>query len=191
LTGDDSEGHFENIYLLAKATNNVASGVAIEVKGDNTDLYVNGCVFDGWQTFAIAYNGQWDSFWIHDNVFRNMVHPNQWYIGEVLRNTWPGEAYTDTISMVGNLMVAINAYVSCPVTKWYMKYFQFDDNTVLYTFKNPFFIFNMTEGTMNNNIFYGNYAGGVDRTEDPWWDNIWEGEMGPNWFPDTSKAITP
>ena len=41
LTGDDSEGHFENIYLLAKATNGESTyGTAIEVKGDNFDLYV-------------------------------------------------------------------------------------------------------------------------------------------------------
>ena len=181
LAGSDAEGVFSDLYLLANATNGAASGVAIEVKGDNVDLYVEGCVFDAWHTFAIGYNGQWDSFWIHDNVFRNMVHPNQQYIGEVLRNTWPGEAYTDTVSMVGNLMIGINGYAAAPVSKWYMKYFQFDGNAVMYTFKNPFFIFNMTEGTMNDNIFYGNYAGGVDRAEDPWWDNLW--------FPDTSYGV--
>ena len=181
LTGDETEGNFVNLYLLAKATNNVASGVAIEVKGDHTVLNVALCVFDAWHTFAIAYNGQWDSFYIEGNVFRNMVHPNQWYIGEVLRNTWPGEAYTDTVVMSGNLMLGVNGYAAAPVTKWHMNYFEFDDNAVLYTFKNPFFIFNMTEGTMNDNIFYGNYAGGVDRTEDPWWDNLW--------FPDTSFGV--
>ena len=181
LAGSDAFGYFGDLYLLANATNGAASGVAIEVKGDNVDLYVEGCVFDAWHTFAIGYNGQWDSFWIHDNVFRNMVHPNQQYIGEVLRNTWPGEAYTDTVSMVGNLMIGINGYAAAPVSKWYMKYFQFDGNAVMYTFKNPFFIFNMTEGSMNDNIFYGNYAGGVDRAEDPWWDNLW--------FPDTSYGV--
>ena len=181
LTGDETEGNFVNLYLLAKATNNVASGVAIEVKGDHTVLNVALCVFDAWHTFAIAYNGQWDSFYIEGNVFRNMVHPNQWYIGEVLRNTWPGEAYTDTVVMSGNLMLGVNGYAAAPVTKWHMNYFEFNDNAVIYTFKNPFFIFNMTEGTMNDNIFYGNYAGGVDRTEDPWWDNLW--------FPDTSFGV--
>ncbi len=181
LTGDETEGNFVNLYLLAKATNNVASGVAIEVKGDHTVLNVGACVFDAWHTFAIAYNGQWDSFYIEGNVFRNMVHPNQWYIGEVLRNTWPGEAYTDTVVMSGNLMLGVNGYAAAPVTKWHMNYFEFNDNAVIYTFKNPFFIFNMTEGEMNDNIFYGNYAGGVDRTEDPWWDNLW--------FPDTSFGV--
>jgi hypothetical protein len=102
-----------------------------------------------------------------------MVHPNQWYIGEVIRNEWPGEAYTDTMSFVGNTMFCINGYAAAPVTKWYTTYFEFSNNKVVYTFKNPFFIFNVTDGRINNNIFYANYSGGVDQTEHPWWDNLW------------------
>ena len=151
------------------------------IKGDETDLFVGNCVFDGFHTFAIAYNGQWDNFYIWGNVFRNLVHPNQWYIGEVLRNTWPGEAYTGEVWMEENLMIGVNGYAAAPVSKWYMESFNFNDNAVLFTFKNPFFIFNMTEGEMNDNVFYGNYAGGVDRTEDPWWDNLW--------YPDTSFGV--
>ncbi len=181
LTGDESEGNFENLYLSAYATNGVASGTAIEVKGDETDLWVDGCVFDGFHTFAIAYNGQWDNFYISQNIFRNLVHPNQWYIGEVLRNTWPGEAYTGEVYMWENLMLGVNGYAAAPVSKWYMEEFVFMDNAVLFTFKNPFFIFNMTQGEISNNIFYGNYAGGVDRTEDPWWDNLW--------YPDSSYGV--
>jgi hypothetical protein len=45
---------------------------------------------------------------------------------------------------------------------------------VIYTFKNPFFIFNVTNAKINDNIFYGMYAGGVDQTEHPWWDNLFE-----------------
>ena len=178
LTGSGSNCTFQNLYLLSNATNNTANGggIAMEVKGDSTRLTVDNCVFDGWQTFAIGYNGQWDSFFISNSHFRNMVHPNQWYIGEVIRNTWPGEAYTDTMSFTGNVMLAVNGYAAAPVTKWYTKYFQFDNNRVLYTFKNPFFIFNMTEGTINNNVFYGNYSGGVDQAENPWWDNLWYGD---------------
>ncbi len=176
ITGNETAVAIQNLYLLAKATNNVANadGVAIQVSADNVRLSVDNSVFDGWQAFAIGYNGNWDSFFITDSHFRNMVHPNQWYIGEVIRNEWPGEAYTDTLSMVGNRMIAVNGYAAAPVTKFYMNYFEFVDNKVVYTFKNPFFIFNATEAKINNNIFYGNYAGGVDQTEHPWWDNLWE-----------------
>lgn len=183
INAADAKATFQNLYLCAIATNNVASGngIAMEVKGDNVRLTVDNCVFDGWQTFAIGYNGQWDDFFITNCNFRNMVHPNQWYIGEVIRNTWPGEAYTDTMSFVGNTMLGVNGYAACPVTKWYTKYFEFNNNKVLYTFKNPFFIFNVTNAKINNNHFYGNYSGGVDQAENPWWDNLW--------YPDTSYGV--
>jgi hypothetical protein len=183
LNGAGIKGTFENLYLLALATNNTANGggVAIQVSGDNVRLTMDNCVFDGWQTFAIGYNGQWDDFFITNCHFRNMVHPNQWYIGEVIRNEWPGEAYTDTMSFVGNTMLGINGYAAAPVTKWYTKYFEFIDNKVLYTFKNPFFIFNVTDAKINDNVFYGNYAGGVDQAEHPWWDNLW--------YPDSTYGV--
>ena len=78
MTGDNTKGMLKDLYLLAVATNNTANGggVAVEVKGDSSNLYVDHCVFDGWQTFAIGYNGQWDSFFITNSHFRNMVHPN-------------------------------------------------------------------------------------------------------------------
>ena len=183
LNGAGIQGYFKDLYLLAKATNNTANadGIAIQVSADSVRLTVENCVFDGWQAFAIGYNGQWDNFFIRGSHFRNMVHPNQWYIGEVIRNEWPGEAYTDTLSFVGNTMLCINGYAACPVTKWYTRYFEFVDNKVLYTFKNPFFIFNVTEARINGNVFYGNYAGGVDQTEHPWWDNLW--------YPDSSYGV--
>jgi hypothetical protein len=178
MTGDNTKGMLKDLYLLAVATNNTASGagVAVEVKGDSSNLYVDHCVFDGWQTFAIAYNGQWDSFFITNSHFRNMVHPNQHYIGEVLRNTWPGEAYTDSVVMTNNVMLAVNGYAAAPVTKWYQTYFEFSYNKVLYTFKNPFFIFNVTDAKINNNWFYGAYSGGVAGGENPWWDVLWNAD---------------
>ncbi|HGY54201.1 MAG TPA: T9SS type A sorting domain-containing protein [Caldithrix abyssi] len=183
FTGAGTNVVVRNLYLLAIATNNTANGggIAIRVTADDVRLTVDNCVFDGWQTFGISYNGQWDDFFITNSHFRNFVHPNQWYIGEVLRNEWPGEAYTDTVSMVGNTMLCLNGYASAPVTKYYETYFEFNENKVLYTFKNPFFIFNVTKGKMNDNIFYANYSGGVDQTEHPWWDNLW--------YPDSSYGV--
>ncbi|MDP2883883.1 MAG: hypothetical protein Q8P51_02530, partial [Ignavibacteria bacterium] len=170
------KGTYKNLYLLALATNNTANvaGVALQVSADNVSLTVDNCVFDGWLGFAIGYNGNWDDFFVTNSNFRNMVHPNQWYVGEVLRNEWPGEVYTDTISFKYNTMTCINGYAAAPVTKYYTRYFEFVGNNVIYTFKNPFFIFNVTNAKINDNIFYGMYAGGVDQTEHPWWDNLFE-----------------
>ncbi len=183
VNGAGAKVSVENVYILAYATNNTANGdgVAISVTADNVRLTVENCVFDGWQAFGIGYNGQWCDFFLNNNNFRNFVHPNQHYIGEVIRNTWPGEAYTDTLSMVGNTMLCVNGYAAAPVTKYYETFFEFVGNKVLYTFKNPFFIFNATDAKINDNVFYANYAGGVDTTENPWWDNLW--------FPDTTYGV--
>jgi hypothetical protein len=177
------EATLQNLYLLAYAPNNNANaaGVAISVTADDVRLTVDNCVFDGWQGFGIGYSGNWDDFFVSNSHFRNFIHPNQWYVGEVIRNTWPGEAYTDTMSFTGNTMLCVNGYAACPVTKYYETYFEFNNNKVLYTFKNPFFIFNVTDAKINNNIFYGLYAGGVDTLENPWWDNLWN--------PDTTYGV--
>lgn len=183
ISGAGANVRLEHLYLLAYATDNTVhgDGVAISVTADDVRLTVENNVFDGWQTFGIGYNGNWCDFFINDNTFRNFVHPNQHYLGEVIRNTWPGEAYTDTLVMKRNTMLCVNGYAAAPVTKYYETYFEFSDNTVLYTFKNPFFIFNVTDAKINNNIFYGTYAGGVDQAENPWWDNLW--------FPDSSYGV--
>jgi hypothetical protein len=176
-------GTFKNLYLLALATNNTANaaGVALQLSADNVRLTVDNCVFDGWLGFAMGYSGNWDDFFVTNSDFRNMVHPNQWYVGEVLRNEWPSEAFTDTISFKYNIMSCINGYAAAPVTKYYTRYFEFVGNKVIFTFKNPFFIFNVTNAKINDNVFYGNYAGGVDQTENPWWDNLWS--------PDSSYGV--
>jgi hypothetical protein len=172
-------GTFKNLYLLALATNNSpnAAGTAIQVSADHVTTIVDNCVFDNWLGFALGYNGNWDNFTITGSKFLNMVHPNQQYVGEVLRNEWSAtSAYTGSVIMRDNTILCVNGYAAGPVTKLYMTYFEFSDNIVAYTFKNPFFIFNATKAKIDNNVFYANYAGGVDMTENPWWDNLWVGD---------------
>jgi len=183
LNGKKTKGTFKNLYLLGLAINNTANGggVAIQVAGDSVRLEVDNVVFDEWQTFAIGYNGNYDKFFVTNSKFRNMVHPNQWYIGEALRNTWPGEVATDSVVFKFNTFFCLNGYASAPVSKYLVKYFDFSHNSVIYTFKNPLFIFNVTNAKINDNIWYGTYAGGVDETENPWWDNLW--------YPDTTYGV--
>ncbi len=180
FTGANSNVVFKNIYILGIAPNGSVSndGIAIQVSADNIRVTVDNCVFEEWRAFAIGYNGNWDKFFITNSKFRNMNHPNQWYIGEVLRNEWPGAAYTDSVVMKYNTIFCVNGYAAAPVTKYYMTYFEFNHNNVVYTFKNPFFIFNVTDAKINNNIFYGAWAGGISKQEYPWWDQLWSPEIG-------------
>ena len=180
FNGANTNVVFKNLYFLGIAPNGSVSndGIAIQVSADNIRVSVDNCVFEEWRAFAIGYNGNWDKFFITNSKFRNMNHPNQWYVGEVLRNEWPGAAYTDSVVMKYNTIFCVNGYAAAPVTKYYMTYFEFNHNNVVYTFKNPFFIFNVTDAKINNNIFYGAWAGGISKQEYPWWDQLWSPEIG-------------
>ncbi len=51
--------------------------------------------------------------------------------------------------------------------------FEFSHNSVVYNFKNPFFIHRITNPKFNNNIFYASYAGGMNKTEfNGGWDEL-------------------
>ncbi|MBM4169086.1 MAG: T9SS type A sorting domain-containing protein [Ignavibacteria bacterium] len=180
LNGKNMKGTFKNLYLLGLSTNGNANGdgIAIRLLADSIRLTVDNCVFEEWHTFAISYSGSWCKFYISNSKFRNMVHPNQWYIGEVLRNEWPGTAYTDTVIFRYNTMFCINGYASATVTKYYTRFFEFTHNSVLYTFKNPFFEFNVTDAKFNNNLFFSPWSGAISKQEYPWWDQLWSPEVG-------------
>ena len=176
-----NKGVFKNIYLLSRSTTNtqnLPAACAIQVAADSVRMTIDNCVFEGWAEFVIGYSGNWDNFIITNSKFRNMVHPNQWYVGEVIRNLWPGAAYTDSVVMKYNTFFAIGGYACGTVTKYYQRYFEFSHNTVAYTFKNPFFIFNVTKAKINNNIFYAPWVGGIALGEYPWWDQLWTPEIG-------------
>jgi len=53
----------------------------------------------------------------------------------------------------------------CPVTINPAKYLEFSHNSVIYTFKNPFWIYNMTDGKVNDNLFYAPFSGASNKTE--------------------------
>lgn len=181
LNGAGTKAIFRNLYLLGLSLNGTANdnGVAFQVSADNVKLYTDNVIFEEWHTFAIGYNGNWDSFFITNCRFRNMVSgAGQWYLGEVLRNMWPGAAYTDTVYMKNNTMFCVNAYSCGSVTKYYQRYFEFSHNNVIWSFKNPFFVFNVTNAKINDNIFYAAWSGGISKTEYPWWDELWSPEVG-------------
>ena len=181
MAGNNSVGTFKNLYLMGLSVNGSPTlgtkGVGIQVSGDYIKINVDNCVFEEWRAFAIGYNGNWDDFFIFNSKFRNTVDPTQQYEGEVLRNE-VGGVYTDSVVMRYNTIFCVNCYSAAPVTKFYEKYFEFTHNSVVYSFKNPFFIFNVTNAKIDNNLFYNAWIGGISRTEYPWWDQLWHPAVG-------------
>ncbi len=169
LAGDNTICNFKNLYFIGLATdgtrysNSNGEGALINVTGQKVKLYVDNVIFDEWPDNEISYEGNDCSFFITNCKFRNGIHPTQWYSGEALRNRF-NTASTDSIVMRNNTIFAINAYAACPVTANYINYFEFVHNSVIMTFMNPFWIFNVTKAKINDNLFYGTWAGG--ETED-------------------------
>ena len=197
FTGTHTSVLFKNLYLLGIAINNVVnygSGQAVQVSGDSIRFAADNVVFEQWSQFAIGYDGNWDKFFITNCKFRNMTtQPNQWYVGEVIRNeNYNGKFPTDTLLMKYNTMLCVSGYAACPVTTALVNYFDFSHNSIVYTFKNPFFIFNLTTAKIDNNIFYGAWAGGINKTEYPWWDQLWSPAVGSiidfDWL-DSAKVV--
>ncbi|MHB8579804.1 MAG: T9SS type A sorting domain-containing protein [Ignavibacteriaceae bacterium] len=185
MNGANTIGIFKNLYLTGLATNNTINqtnvngvGALIQISGDYIKLYVDNVVFDSWPENAITYIGNWDDMFITNCKFRNMVSATQWYSGEALRNGG-NTAITDSLVMKNNTIFCINAYASGPVTASYIKYFDFSHNSVVLTFQNPFWIFNITNGKVNDNIFYSAWDGGVTIPEYlGMWDQLWSVEVG-------------
>ncbi len=185
MNGNNTIGKFKNLYLTGLAPNNTINelnvnglGALIQISGDYTKLYVDNVIFEDWPENAISYSGNWDDMFITNCKFRNMVSATQWYSGEALRNQ-NNSAITDSIVMKDNTILAINAYAACPVTSIYTKYFEFSHNSILLTFQNPFWIFNVTDAKIDNNIFYANWVGAITKEEySGYWDQLWSIEVG-------------
>ena len=185
MNGNNTIGTFKNLYLTGLAPNNTINqlnvngiGAFIQISGDYIKLHADNIIFEDWPENAISYSGNWDDFFITNCKFRNMVSATQWYSGEALRNQ-NNNAITDSIVMRNNTILAINAYAACPVTSIYTKYFEFTHNSVLLTFQNPFWIFNVTDAKVNDNIFYANWVGAMTKDEyTGMWDQLWSMEVG-------------
>lgn len=202
LTGDNTICSFKNLYLIGLTTMNTrysnanGEGGLISVVGNKIKLYVDNVIFDEWPDNQISYEGNWCSFFITNCKFRNSIHPTQWYSGEALRNR-NNTAFTDSIVMRNNTIFAINAYAACPVTANYINYFEFVHNSVIMTFMNPFWIFNVTKAKINDNLFYGTWAGGETNDEyNGYWNQLWSLDRGSiidldTLSVDNAKYLTP
>jgi Secretion system C-terminal sorting domain len=179
VNGTHTVATFKNLYLTGLATNNTINvlningiGSFIQVNADSVKLHVDNVIFEDLPEEAIGYNGNWDSFFITNCKFRNLISATGWFSGEALRNSG-NAAITDSIVMHDNTFLAINCYDACPVTVNLVRYFDFEHNSDVMTFQNPFWIFNVTTAKVDNNMFYGTWLGGITQIEYvQFWDEL-------------------
>ncbi|MFZ1081916.1 MAG: hypothetical protein WAO19_08320, partial [Candidatus Kryptoniota bacterium] len=182
FTKSGSQVDIENLYLLGIALDNSINegdGFGITVTGDSIRLHLNNVVFEQWSQFGIDYSGNWDKLLIYNCKFRNFVNPGSDYTGEPIRfRNDLGKMSQDTVVVKYCTFLAVNAYVACVGITSYIRYIDFEHNSVVGVYKNPFFSMNATNWTVAHNIFYAAYAGGMANGEYPWWDRIWAPGIG-------------
>lgn len=182
LTGQHTTGTFKNLYLLGIAVNNKVNyggGQAIQVSADSVKIVTDNVIFEQMSQFAIGYAGSLCKFFITNCKFRNMTtQPNQYYVGEVLRNENYVAAFkTDSIVIKYCTMLCVSGYATA-ATGGIVNYYEFSHNNVVYTFKNVFFLDRMVNAKFNNNIFYCAYAGGQSKAEySGGWDSFTAGTV--------------
>ena len=166
-----------NLYLLGVALDNSINegdGFGVTITGDSIKFYTNNVVFEQWSQFGINYSGNWDDLFITNTRFRNFVNPGSDYTGEAIRyRNDLAKLPQDSVVIKGCTFLGINGYVACVGVTSYIRYIDFEHNSVVGVYKNPFFSENATNWTVAHNIFYAAYAGGMADGEYPWWDRIW------------------
>jgi hypothetical protein len=176
FTGNNNKFLLKNLYLLGLALNNTVNtqaGQAVQISGDNISFTSSNVVYEEWAQFAIGYAGNLDKFMLTNCKIRNLtLQPNQWYVGELLRNeNYLGAFKTDSIVIKYCTLLCVSGYATA-ATGGMVNYYEFSHNNVIYTFKNPFFLDRMTNAKFDNNIFYGAFAGGQNKTEFAGWDSF-------------------
>lgn len=179
LNGVNTKAVFKNLYLTGRSTDNTicttnynGAGALIQVAASGIRLTVDNVIFSDWPTNCIGYSGDHTSIFVTNSKFRNCNISTGWYSGEAVRNTF-NTAITDTLVIKYNTMFCIAYSAATPVTVNPVTYFDFSHNSVIYTFKNPFWIYNLTTGKMDNNLFYAAFSGASSLTEHfGMWDQL-------------------
>ncbi len=149
----------KQLYLFGVAPDQVPvrPGKTVIVLGDSMNIRVDSCVFDGW-TYAAFYDqsGKWNSFWITNNIFRNMQDYTSYYYGDTFISFT--NIPTDTVYVVNNTMFCDEGYVLAALD--YNNYLVFNHNTVFLNGAHLLSISKLTNAQITNNIFFGNDAMG-------------------------------
>lgn len=168
---------FKNLYILDLSTNGswFHPGYDIVARADSMKVYADNVIFDFNHGFAIAYTGNWCSFFITNCKFRNGVDPVCWTDSEVLAPKWPAAPAVDSVVMKYNTFFCQNAY-AC-VMKPPARYLEFCHNSVVFSFLQPLFVFPVFSAKINDNLFYGAWVGGHTKEEYPWWFQMFSPEV--------------
>jgi hypothetical protein len=129
-------------------------------------MVVDHCIVDGYVASGVANIGENTSLYIKDCIWRN---DNMWQFGGQVFFNYGSSM--DTISIINTTFFNGASYFLCNA-KEKVKYVRFEHNTLFNNITNPFYVPYLSNGIIQNNIFYNAAAAGETPTEhnDGWYD---------------------
>lgn len=154
----------KNIYFFGRAPNNAWTGNPMfKLPADSTRIHLDSLVISEVHGRPLTFTGVHDDFFVTNSIFRNMVWPNNFTSPGLVGPAYPTSNPADTILVDYNTFFcheAGSAGGGGPLTN----YMELDHNTFVYNFEYPignYYFQYFTHYKIENNIFYGTYAGGV------------------------------
>ena len=180
ISGDNINVEFKNLLFQGvPIDNNYRNDLAVAIggAGENVNLRLNNCVFNGWSRAAVRVRIANINLLVNDCYFRNLVQPVHPFHGQSV-TTYSGE---DTLIYTNNTFFNTSSYIILTNPGKKTNYLKFDHNTVFTTIVNPFWTPSVTNAEFTNNIFFGIHALGQRQRE------IQAGWFG--WWPDSPTGI--
>lgn len=151
----------KNLYIQGvRSDESIGGSYAVQLSGDtNSVITMDNCVFDGWYFRAIGGSGTNNSYFFSNCKFINGMAATGQFDGQV----WGilSGAIADTVSFTDNTFFCNNSYLVMLSGSALCRYLDFNHNTVFLGVVNPLWLFQAVNANIQNNIFYGTFAGGA------------------------------
>jgi hypothetical protein len=182
-------GTFKDLYIFGK---NIADdwnwGKFCSVTADSVKFYLDNSIIEENRGEIVSYTGKADNFYITNSKFKNGVYPTDWFSTTIVGAAWPTSNPADTIIMKNNTIFCLNSYAAAPGQTLPLKYLEFTHNSIIYNFVEPLIIFTVLQAKINDNLFYGLFAGAETKSEYPWWHQTFSADIGSIISIDTIQA---
>ncbi len=154
----------KNIYFFGRDNNNAWTGNPLfKLTADSTTVRVDSIVVDEVHGQPLVYTGVHDNFFVTHSIFRNNVWPNNFTSPGLLGPAYPTSNPADTIVVDFNTFFCHEAGTA-GTGGFLTKYMELNHNSFVYNFEYPignYYFQYFTNYKIENNIFYGAYAGAV------------------------------
>ncbi|HEX2982387.1 MAG TPA: right-handed parallel beta-helix repeat-containing protein, partial [Ignavibacteriales bacterium] len=170
FSGKGQKALVKNIYFFGTAIDGTWNwGKQLIITGDSVKLAVDNCVVEENRGEVIGYSGTWDKIYLTNTVIKNCVYHNDQWSTSVVTAVYPTSNPADTVVVKNCTIFNVNGPGANVGSSQVSKYLEFSHNTFVYNFSGPLGIGTVGHVKVNDNVFYGTWAGGVGAKEYSWY----------------------